>query len=441
MELELLKKQYAFTNSTADEVLYGGAAGGGKTYAQVIDAFLFALKYPGSRQIVFRKTLPELRRSVIMKCREIYPARVCEYKGAINQYVFVNNSVIEFGYLHHEGDVYRYQSAEYDVVRFDELTHFPEQTYLYMLSRVRGTNGYPKQMKSTGNPGNIGHMWVKKRFVDPGSGAFEREGRSFEFIRAGIDDNSFLVSLDDGYKKRLEQLPEKQRKILLDGDWDVLDGQFFSEFSEAVHVVKPFHVPGHWLRFRSMDYGLDMCVCLWWALDEHGSAYVYREFAKSGLSLSTAAKKVCEHTGEDEKILYTAASPDLWSRRQESGESGEFVMRSNGLTGLSRANNDRVFGWRMVREYLQVGNGGAALHIFECCRNLIFSLPQLVFSSHNAEDASIFPHEYTHAPDALRYGILSIGSKKTSRMEELGRVWGIEERKDGFAVSRDILNY
>ena len=153
LTLSVTKKQAAFIGAEADEVLYGGAAGGGKSYGQVVDAFLYAVKYPKSRQLLLRSSFPALERSLIMTALEIIPASLYKYKSSKHKMRFINGSVIEFGFLSHDADVVMYQSAEYDVIRFDELTHFTEYQYLYMLSRLRGTSGYPKKMKSTTNPG------------------------------------------------------------------------------------------------------------------------------------------------------------------------------------------------------------------------------------------------------------------------------------------------
>ena len=166
MEFSVTRKQLAFINSTAHETLFGGAAGGGKSMAQLIDGFIFAMKYPASKQLVLRRTFPELKRSLIMVSLSIYPQAVCKYVESTHRWSFVNGSTIEFGFCDSENHVTKYQSAEYDVIRFDELTHFTQFQFTYMLSRIRGANNYPKCVKSTTNPGGIGHDWVKKRYID-----------------------------------------------------------------------------------------------------------------------------------------------------------------------------------------------------------------------------------------------------------------------------------
>ena len=160
LELDVTPRQKAFIDATASEVLFGGAAGGGKSFGQCIDALLFALKYPGSKQLILRRTFRELDMSIIRTVLGIYPREIFKFNSSAHVGRFTNGSIIDFGYLATENDVYQYQSAEFDVIRFDELTHFTESQYVYLLSRLRGVNGFPKQMKSSTNPGGVGHARI-----------------------------------------------------------------------------------------------------------------------------------------------------------------------------------------------------------------------------------------------------------------------------------------
>lgn len=257
LKIKVTKNQQLFIRADCDEVFFGGAAGGGKSYAQLIDALYLALSYGGSKQLILRRTLPELQRSLIPESGKLYPARVAKFLKTERKWIFMNGSTIEFGCCDKEGDVKKYQSAEYDVIRFDEVTHFTEYQYTYMLSRVRGVNFCPKQMKSTGNPGGAGHFFIKKRFID--NGCFKKpfsddSGRSYVFIPSSVKDNHFLLKSDPDYIKRLEQLPELERKRLLEGDWDVLEGGYFEMFSRDIHIMKPFEIPDYWEKFISLDY-------------------------------------------------------------------------------------------------------------------------------------------------------------------------------------------
>ena len=261
IDWQMSEKQKLFVDANTQEVLYGGAAGGGKSHVQVMDAMMFALKYPGSKQLVLRRTFAELDKSIIRTVLSIYPREIFRFNSSSHVGRFANGSIIDFGYIASENDVYQYQSAEYDVIRFDELTHFTETQYIYMLSRVRGTNGYPKQIKSSTNPGGVGHQWVKKRFVDPAPAntVFVGEGGlSKVFIPALLSDNPFLEKNDPTYRERLMALSERDKKALLYGDWNIFEGQYFDEFNEKIHVCEPFVIPKEWRRYRAIDYGLDM---------------------------------------------------------------------------------------------------------------------------------------------------------------------------------------
>ena len=408
MKLAVTKRQKAFLDATETEVLFGGAAGGGKSYGQLIDTLLFALRYPGSRQLLLRRTYPELERSLIRVARSLYPTSLFTYRTTDHSGRFGNGSILDFGYLGTDGDVYQYQSAEYDVVRFDELTHFTEFQYLYLMSRLRGANSFPKMMKSSTNPGNVGHAWVKARFIDPAPAGeiFEVElpgGRriSRQYIKATVYDNIFLMREDPMYIDRLMALPEKQRKALLDGNWNIFDGVRFTAFDENVHVIDPFEIPSGWRRYRALDYGLDRLACLWVAMDGDRNHYVYKAISVSNLIISDACKAIKEMTSEE--IYATLAPPDLWSRDQVTGKSRAMQFADFGVP-LLKVSNDRAAGWAAVDELLKIGeNGRAKLKIFRNCRDLIKNLPQLQIDPKKPDDVLTEPHEITHDPDALRY--------------------------------------
>lgn len=408
MQVQITKKQQMFIDARADEVLYGGAAGGGKSFAQILDALIYALKYKGSKQLILRRTFAELEQSIIRTSLELYPREVASYNASKHTWAFKNGSIVDFGYCDNDKSVSRYQSAEYDTIRFDELTHFTEYQYTYLLSRLRGTNNYPKQIKSSTNPGNVGHMWVRKRFIDtvpPYKTYKSPSGITRVFIPALVKENKFLMQKDPNYVKRLENLNEKDKRALLYGDWDIFEGQYFDEFNRGIHVVKPFEIPKDWRRYISIDYGLDMLACLWIALDFSGKAYVYKELYESGLIISDAAKRIHEVNGGDE-ISMRFAPPDMWNRRQETGKSAADIFLENGLY-FYKSNNNRVQGWYDLKEWLkpyddEQGIKTARLVMFENCTNLIRTLPALQYDEKNPNDVSGEPHELTHAPDALR---------------------------------------
>lgn len=426
MNIEITEKQDLFINSQAFETLFGGAAGGGKSYGQLVDALLYALKYPKSKQIIFRRTFPDLERSIIRTSLEFYPKEVASYNSSKHIWRFKNGSIIDFGYIDNENDVYQYQSAEYDVIRFDELTHFTEYMYVYMISRCRGANPYPKYIKSSTNPGGVGHSWVKERFIDIGEpntihNIKQEDGTTTSriFIPSLVQDNLFLMANDPDYLKRLQNLPEKEKKALLYGEWDIFDGQFFTEFKRDIHVCKPFEIPKTWRIFRTRDYGLDMCACYWIALDWNMNAYVYKELYESNLIVSEAARKINEMTTED--IYCDYAPPDLWNRNRDTGKSTSDIFAESGQY-LTKADNNRVTGWLAVHEWLKViedeqGQKTCKLHIFSNCVNLIRTLPAVQRDEKNPNDVANEPHELTHAPDALRYFCTMYQLPKSIKMQ------------------------
>lgn len=406
-EIGITEKQLLFIEAQQSEVLFGGAAGGGKSVAQVLDCAAFAMRYPGSRQLLLRRTLPELEMTLVRLARTMLPAEIYTYASSRHEGTFANGSVADFGYCDSERDVTRYQSAEYDAIRFDELTHFTEYMYLYLMSRLRGANGFPKQLKSTSNPGGVGHVWVKKRFVDAGTAGetFSAEnGGSRIFIPSLVDDNLFLMRADPQYKQRLANLPARERKALLHGVWDIADGQFFSEWNPELHVARGFAIPLEWDRYFVMDYGLDMLAGYFVAVDSFSRAYVYRELYQSGLIISRAAQLIA---AQGERVLANIAPPDMWNARQDAGKSAADIFAACGVP-LVRAGNDRAAGWYSLKELLNPkkladGTPYSELTVFDCCKNLIRTLPLLQTSRTDPADCERQPHELTHAADALRY--------------------------------------
>ena len=415
LDLNITEKQEQFIASTATETLFGGAAGGGKSYVQVIDALLYAMKYPKSKQIIFRNSYVELERSILRVMLEVYPIGRYNYNSTDHTFKFENGSIIDCGYLENQSDVYKYQSAEYDVIRFDELTHFTEFIYTYMLSRLRGANDFPKYMKSSTNPTGAGRVWVKERFVDIGEWnkvhdiiiRYKADGTPVIsrriFIPSKVQDNIFLMEKDPDYLARLENLPESERRGLLHGEWDFFEGQYFDEFKREIHTCTPFEIPPEWRRYVAFDYGLDMLAAYWIAVDNLHNCYVYRELCQSNLPISTAAQKILEYTPSNEKIYAFLAPPDLWGRSQETGKSKAILFGEAGLD-LTKSNNDRESGWLAVKELLkQDANGNPRLHIFSTCKWLIKYLPELQRDEKKPTDCATEPHEITHSPDALRY--------------------------------------
>lgn len=411
MEISITKKQQAFIDSQAFETLFGGAAGGGKSYGQLIDGLLYALKYPKSKQIIFRSTFADLEKSLIRTSMDLYPLSIADYNSSKHTWKFKNGSIVDFGYIQYEKDVYQYQSAEYDVIRFDELTHFTEFMYTYMISRCRGANPYPKCIKSSTNPGGVGHNWVKERFIDIGAPNVIHtckletgETTTRIFIPSLVQDNKFMLTYDPDYIKRLDALPEKERRALKYGDWDIFDGQFFTEFKRDIHVIEPFEIPKDWYIYFVMDYGLDKLAGYWIAVDYNNNAYVFREVYESNLLVSQARDKIKEMTNE--QIYLYLAPPDLWNRHKETGKSTADIFEEGDIT-LYKTNNDRIQGWLQMKEWLkpykdEQGCMTARLKIFNTCKNLIRCLPQVQHDEKRVGDIANEPHELTHSVDAIR---------------------------------------
>lgn len=404
LNLAVTEKQKEFIDRSETEVLFGGAAGGGKSYGQMVDALLFALKYPKSKQLVLRRTYAELEKSLIRTALALFPREIYSFNSSNHTGKFKNGSIIDFGYCAQENDVYQYQSAEYDVIRFDELTHFTRDQYIYLISRLRGANSFPKQIKSSTNPGGVGHTWVKERFIDPSPPTHTfvgEDGMKRIFIPSLLYDNKFLRDGDPEYEKRLLALPEREKKALLYGDWNIFEGQYFNEFSYKDHVCAPFEIPSSWRKYRSIDYGLDRLACLWIAISPDGEAYVYREYCESNLTIGRAAAEILERTPKNEDIYATLAPPDLWSRSQETGRSKAMIFSERGIN-FTKTSNDREAGWLAVKEMLQSATVGIRLKIFSVCTEIIKCLPALQIDKCKPSDCRTEPHDITHAPDALR---------------------------------------
>ena len=442
IHLTVTQKQKAFIDATESEVLFGGAAGGGKSYGQMVDALLFALKYPGSKQLVLRRTFAELEKSLIRTSLALFPRDVYSFNASSHTGRFKNGSLIDFGYCAAENDVYQYQSAEYDVIRFDELTHFTENQYVYLISRIRGANSFPKQIKSSTNPGGVGHGWVKRRFVDPVSAETSfvgDDGMTRIFLPSLLRDNKFLAEGDPDYERRLLALPEREKKALLYGDWNIFEGQYFDEFNPKIHICAPFEIPASWRKFRTIDYGLDRLACLWIAISPDNISYVYREFCKSNLTISQAAEEICQRTPPQEDIYATLAPPDMWSRSQETGKSKAALFSEYGVN-FTKTSNDRECGWLALKEMLLEREGGGRLRIFSHCQEIIKCLPALLIDKLRPTDCATEPHEITHAPDALR-GFAIFYARPAETIKRVLRPWSNDMWEDYYSADKAGREY
>ena len=413
-------RQEEFFRSTARHTGYGGARGGGKSFAMRRKFCLLAMNYPRLKLLLLRRTLPELRENHTITLKQEL-AGFAQYHSGENAFLFPNGSRLKLGYCDLEDDVYQYQGQEYDVIGLEEATRFTDSQREFITTCNRSTRrDFSPRMYYTANPGGVGHAWFKRLFITRQYQNDER-GEDYVFIPARIYDNQVLMQSNPEYLTHLRNLPEDLRRAHLDGDWDVFAGQYFPEFRREIHVIRPFALPRDWNRYLAIDYGLDMLAGYAIATDTRGRAYVYRETYEPNLRISAAAQRLLRDSAADtlngsEDFYAVLAPPDLFNRRQETGRSAAEIFQENGLT-LTCASNDRVQGWYDLKEWLapfpdeteaSAGNPTGAtanLRIFDTCRNLIASLPQLQHDQRDPNDAATEPHNITHGPDALRYFI------------------------------------
>ena len=412
-------KQVEFFQSDAKYTAYGGARGGGKTHGIRIKAVDGALQYPGIRILIVRRTYPELQSNHIEPMLGLVPLGkngLAEYNVQLKQLKFVNGSVIKFGHFQsYQSAATEYQGQEYDWIFMDEATQFTEEEFRYLGGCLRGVNSFPKQFFITCNPGGVGHRWVKRLFIDrqykqyPDDPERSENPNDYRFIQATVDDNTALMKSKGGkgYLDSLSSLPENIRMAHRYGDWDVLSGNYFPEFGVTKHVVTPFKIPKHWTRYRALDYGLDMLAVGWFAVDEHGRAYMYREFRKSNLVVSDAAQAIKDNTGADERIAVTFVPPDMWNRQKDGGKSMAELFMTHGIP-IVKANNNRVQGWIQVKEFLKnQEDGKPGLLVFDNCKGIISDMQAIQADENNPNDCAKQPHDITHGPDSLRYFCIS----------------------------------
>ena len=421
-QIRIFPKQRAFLESKCDEVLYGGSAGGGKSQALLLFALKRRLEHPGTAGIIFRKTYPELERSLIRESHKIFKLFGAKYNDQKHVWTFPNMSVQEFGHLDSDKSVFEYQSAEYNDIGFDEATHFNEFQLTYMKSRLRtSTHGCQSLMRYATNPGGIGHGYFVRNFIKP----YEREkiwaktddeGRvtRYTFIPAKVYDNPALMENDPGYVSRLKSLPEKQRMALLDGRWDIFEGQFFTEFNPELHVLKIPRVPDSYtLKYISMDWGFAEPACvLWHEVTPLGRIFTYRELYCTRRSPKELAYDILSLSPSSERYEAMYIPPELYGKKTETDGGGEPIadLLQQGLEGrvrLEKANNARIPGWIKMREYMELAPDGSPWwQISPSCTNLIRTLHELIHDEKKPEDLDTEGED--HAADACRYGLVSL---------------------------------
>lgn len=431
-------RQALFMSRPEDEALYGGAAGGGKSDALVIEA-LRQVHIPHYKGLILRKTYPQLT-ELIDKSLAYYPRAVpgARYRMGDHSWTFPSGARVYFGSLQHDKDKFNYQGKAFDYIAFDELTQFSYEEYSYLLSRNRANGpGTRLYMRATANPGGVGHGWVKERFVSAAApmstiwetgivrhpdGRQEKRHRSRIFVPSTVFDNRALLANDPDYLARLSMLPDAERKALLYGDWDSFHGQVFTEWRNdpehyedriGTHVIAPFDPPTYWTYYRSFDWGYSKPFSVgWYAVDFDGRLYRILEWygcreGQPNVGIEMPADELFSKIAETERThpylkgrkIYGVADPAIWS--SDGGISiAETAERRR--VYFEKGDHTRIPGWQQVHNRLRFDeNGRPMLYVFSTCRHCTRVLPAMVYSTRNVEDLDTTLED--HIPDELRY--------------------------------------
>ena len=403
--------QTEFLSAPEQDVLYGGSAGGGKSYAMLVDPLRY-MHIKEHRALLLRKSMPELR-ELIDKSRELYPKAFAgaKFREVEKIWRFPSGASLEFGYLDRDADVYRYQGQSYTWIGIDELTQYPTEFPLqYLQSRLRTTNNEIKcYIRCTANPGGVGGYWVKKRYLDPSppNESFTGEDKiTRRFIPARLEDNPYLAA-DGKYEQMLQSLPAVQRKQLLEGNWDVAEGAAFTEFDYENHCIDPFEIPRTWERVKGIDYGYAAeSAVVWGAVDpQDETLIIYRELYQKGLTGEDLAKKIYEFEKEERLSIQGVLDWAAWAKTGTTGPTvGEVLSRAGHK--LRRADKNRIQGKIQIHERLKTNDKGRPkLQIFKTCPNLIREIQSIPLDPNKPEDVDTKASD--HAYDALRYLIMS----------------------------------
>ena len=453
--------QTQYLASSEREVLYGGAAGGGKSYATLADP-LRDLNNPDFSGLLVRHTTEELR-ELIQKSQDLYPKAIpgIKWSERKSQWTTPRGGRLWMSYLDKDTDVMRYQGQAFNYVAFDELTQWQSPYgWNYMRSRLRSSSKeLGLYMRATTNPGGPGHSWVKKMFIDPapsntpfwatdietGETLTYPKGHSKEgeplfkrrFIPASLFDNPHLAESGD-YEAMLLSLPEHQKKQLLEGNWDVNEGAAFPEFNRNIHVVEPFDIPDSWTKFRACDYGYGSFTgVVWLAVTPSEQLIVYRELYCSKVTATDLADMILEAEARDGTIRYGVLDSSLWHNRGDTGPSLAEQMNMKGCRWRpsDRSKGSRISGKNELHRRLQVDEytEEPRLVFFSNCTNVIAQLPSIPLDKRNPEDVDTNAED--HLYDALRYGIMT---------RPRSSLWDYNPAKDqrsGFQASDSTFGY
>lgn len=427
LRFQLQPKQILFAKSINDfpVTFYGGAKGGGKSRG-LRDIFLMRrFQYSGTNGAIFRKSFPELEGNHIRPLFQQFPSLRPFYNDSKKLLTLPNNSTLEFCYASNDADLDNYQGREWDDLGVDEVGQWTEA----MFRKLHGSNrsskpGIKPRAALTGNPGGIGHGWVKRIFVQRRFNERERP-QDYNFIQALVDDNQALMDNDPDYVHKLDAEPnEALRKAYRLGDWDIFAGQYFQEISRDVHFIKPFDIPPHWNRFGSYDFGFNHPAAFgWFANDEDGNTYLYRELVKAGMRVDQFATALNKY--DDTKLLYPiVAGHDCWAKRTNMIKSDqptpptvaeEFAAHE---IILKPATIDRIAGAAHLRSYLAMREGPNGIkrprfYIFDTCPITFDCISRMIHDPDRVEDVLKVdavegdPLSGDDPYDMTRYGLMS----------------------------------
>ena len=443
-------KQVTFHEHPARNVLYGGAAGGGKSHALRWDAYMRCLSVPHYRALLLRRTFPELENTHLENVPiDQADGLPCEYLKSERKVRFRNGAVLQFGHCEDEAAVAKYLSTEYDAIYFDELVTFTEKQFLMIRSRARSTKpGVRPVIKAGTNPGGPESHWVRRRFIWQDVTAKEDpryRPEDYAYVPATLDDNPHIDQAE--YAANLESLPEELARAYRFGDWDIFPGQYFSEFRKAKHVsgTHLFH-PAHFQRVRAVDWGyVKPGVCLWLVkLPDSGRWYCEAEYVFTRTLAADVAKEIVRRTKDlGVKVQYTVADTAMWTPDGTVGESMAETFQRNGVPMIQADKRrlgtlDRPLGWQRLRHWLKDAPDGVPwLTISPECAYTARTLPALVSDKTRVEDVDSDGED--HAADALRYFVMSrppIGEHQKATKSYPSGTWGA--MKQAFAAAHPM---
>lgn len=398
------EKQKLFLKANTKHIGFGGARGGGKSWAVRTKAKLLALEYSGAKILIIRRTFPELLNNhiniLIPELNEI-----AKYNKSEKVFNFINGSVIKFGYCNGDQDLLQYQGSEWDFIFIDEATNLSEYQMKTITACLRGVNDIPKRIYYTANPGGQGHQYIKRIFIDKKYESGE-VASDYTFIQSLVTDNKILMQTQPDYIKQLEALPPKNREAWLNGSWDVYEGQFFEDFTDNpehyqdrlyTNVIDPFEIPDGWTIFRSFDWGYARPFsCGWYAQDYDGVIYRILELYGCTKTPNEGVKWIPEkvfdeiHRIESEhrwlkgKRIIGIADPAIWNA--ETGESIEEKAAKRQVY-FTKGDHERLPGWMQCHYRLAFDeNGRSMFYVFSNCKAFIRTIPLLMYDEHKPED-------------------------------------------------------